>query len=214
MPKTTHQTEEWSGDFGRKYTDRNALTVEEMDAAALKRHGIIRSELYSRFVGGMDRSIRILEVGSNVGNQLRLLQRMGFKNLFGIELQPYAVELSKSHTKDVNIIQGSAFDIPFKDGWFDLVFTSGVLIHIHPDDTLAALAEVCRCSSAFVLGFEYYADELTEVEYRGQESLLWKRDFPRLYLEHLDSLELVREERIPHVDGDNVDTMFLLKKAR
>ena len=212
MAKTTAQTEEWFGDFGREYTDRNALTIEEMDERFVKQHGITRSELSARFVGDMDRSIKILEVGSNVGNQLLLLQRAGFQNLYGIELQPYAVELSKARTQNINIIQGSAFDIPFKDGWFDLVFTSGVLIHIHPDDTVAAMAEACRCSSSFVLGFEYYADELTEVEYRGHESLLWKRDFAQLYLDHFDCLELVREDRLKFLDNDNLDTMFLLKR--
>jgi len=57
---------------------------------------------------------------------------MGFTNLYGIELQWYAVEKAKEYTKGINIIQGSGFDIPFKDGYFDLVITNGVLIHIAP----------------------------------------------------------------------------------
>jgi len=68
---------------------------------------------------------RILEVGCNVGNQLRMLQRMGFNNLYGIELQQYAIEKAKALTKRINIIHGVADDIPFKDGYFDMVFTSG-----------------------------------------------------------------------------------------
>lgn len=47
------------------------------------------------FLGDLDRSLRILEVGANVGFQLALLQRMGFCNLYGIELQPYAVERAR-----------------------------------------------------------------------------------------------------------------------
>lgn len=51
----------------------------------------------------------------NIGNQLLCLQNAGFNNLYSIELQPYAVELSKSRAEGINIIQGSAFYIPFKD---------------------------------------------------------------------------------------------------
>jgi len=122
----------WSGDFGRDYTQRNPQSFEELESIYLKNYGISRTELNRKFLDGMDRSMRILEVGSNLGNQLVCLQRMGFKSLFGIELQSYAVEMAKSKTKGINIIQGEASDIPFKDGFFDMVFTSGVLIHIAP----------------------------------------------------------------------------------
>jgi len=116
------------GEFGKKYTDRNILTLDELDEMYRKKIGVSRTELNNLFIGGLDRSIKILEVGSNIGNQLLLLQKMGFKNLYGIEINSYAVEFSKSRTKNIiNIIQGSAFDIPFKDKYFDLVFTSGLL---------------------------------------------------------------------------------------
>ena len=68
--------------------------------------------------------------------QLDGLQRSGWTNLWGIELQEYAVELSKHYTNHVNIVQASGFDIPFKDNFFDLVVTNGVLIHIAPADLL------------------------------------------------------------------------------
>ena len=80
--------------------------------------------------------IRILEVGCNIGNQLRGFQRMGFTSLYGVELQQYAVEKAKMATRNINIIQGSGFDLPFKDNFFDLVCTNVVLIHISPAITI------------------------------------------------------------------------------
>jgi len=77
----------------------------------------------------------------------------------------------------------SADDIPFKDGYFDMVFTSGVLIHISPGNINRVLDEIYRCSREYIWGFEYYADDYTEVNYRGHESLLWKTNFPKLYLD-------------------------------
>ncbi len=212
MLKMTDQMEAWTGSFGQEYTDRNAISLEEMEALYKGYYGITRTELNEKFLRGIDRSIRILEVGSNVGNQLLCLQKMGFHNLYGIELQSYAVEFSKSRTRHINIIEGSAFDIPYKDGYFDLVFTSGVLIHIHPSDIAGVMEEIHRCTRDYIWGLEYYADEYTNITYRGQENLLWKTDFARLYLELFDDLELVKKEWLQYLDNDNVDSLFLLRK--
>jgi pseudaminic acid biosynthesis-associated methylase len=214
MAKITEQMQKWAGQFGKDYTDRNALSLEEMETLYERNYGQTRTELNARFLKGIDRSVRILEVGSNVGNQLLCLQRMGFNNLYGIELQSYAVELSKSRTRRINIIEGSAFDIPYKDGYFDLVFTSGVLIHVGPSDIALVVREIHRCTREYVWGFEYYADHYTEIPYRGQRNLLWKADFARLYLDQFGDLELVKEERLKYLDNDNIDTMFLLRKRR
>ena len=141
MGKFTDQMQEWSSEFGKEYTERNPHTTEVMDELYKKQFGLTRTELNLTFLDNFDRSIKILEVGSNVGAQLHGLQSIGFKNLYGIELQPHAVEVSKQNTKNINLIQGLAFDIPFKDSYFDLVFTSGVLIHINPDDLNTAMRE-------------------------------------------------------------------------
>lgn len=166
MREKTKQMDEWSGEFGQDYTNRNPQTADEMNRLYLQQFGITRSSLNEEFLGGMDRSMKILEVGANVGGQLQTLQDMGFEQLYGIELQHYAVEKAKSVTKNVNLIQATAFDIPFKDRFFDVVYASGVLIHISPDDIARALTEIHRCSARYIWGFEYYADAYTNVPYR------------------------------------------------
>ncbi|MCD6225143.1 MAG: methyltransferase domain-containing protein [Deltaproteobacteria bacterium] len=214
MDKFTRQMETWEGKFGKEYTNRNALSLNDMENLYKGRFGITRTEMNSKFIGDFDRDIKILEVGSNVGNQLLCLQKMGFNNLYGIELQGYAVELSKSRTKHINIIKGSAFDIPYKDSYFDLVFTSGVLIHINPSDISMTVKEIYRCAKEYIWGFEYYADKYTDVVYRGNKNLLWKTDFAKLYCEQFSDLGLVREERFKYINNDNIDSMFLLKKEK
>ena len=212
MSAPTPQVAAWTDEFGIEYTDRNALSTEQLDASYREKYGISRTELNQAFVGGMHRSVRVLEVGSNVGNQLLMLQQMGFKRLYGIEVQPYAVELSKTRTKGINIIEGTAFDIPFKDSYFDLVFTSGVLIHISPSDIAAAMTEIHRCTREYVWGFEYFADRYTKVAYRGHTDLLWKADFAKLYLQRFNDLALISERRIRYSHSEDVDSMFLLKR--
>jgi pseudaminic acid biosynthesis-associated methylase len=210
--KLTEQASKWIGAFGLEYTDRNPQSLEEMEELYRKNYGISRTELNGRFLDGLNRSMKILEVGSNIGHQLQCLQRMGFDRLYGIELQSYAVEIAKSKSKNINIIQGDASDIPFKDGYFDLVFSSGVLIHIDPTNLPDVLKEIHRCTKKYIFGFEYYSDETQEIPYRGNSDLLWKADFAGKYLELFDNLTLVKEERIKYLVNENVDAMFLLKK--
>src|SRR5262249_28075256 len=130
MSRTTEQMNVWLGEFGNQYTERNALSQADMEALYQRNFGITRTELNTEFLGELDRELRILEVGANVGNQLWCLQRMGFRQLYGIELQTDAVEKAKQRTSGLHIIPGSAYDIPFKDSFFDLVYTSNVLIHL------------------------------------------------------------------------------------
>jgi pseudaminic acid biosynthesis-associated methylase len=213
MEETTEQIRMWTGTFGKEYTDRNTFTLEQLDEVYRKSYGMAATELCEEFLGDLDRSIKILEVGTNIGNNLRILQRMGFKHLYGIEINNYAIEHAKANTTGINIIQASALDIPFKDSYFDLVFTFGVLIHISPADIKQAFSEIHRCSKKYIWGFEYYADEYTEVPYRGHSELMWKADFMKLYLQQFGDLELVKERRLKYLDNDNVDAMYLLKKA-
>ncbi len=210
--KQTRQIDFWQGDFGKEYNVRNSFSADEMDEAYKQRCGVTRRQMNSDFLDTINRDIRILEVGCNIGQQLRHLQLMGFENLYGIEIQHDAVERAKLCSRNINILQGSAFDIPFKEAFFGLVFTSGVLIHIAPQDIIEVLNEIVRCTSRYVWGLEYYSDNLGEVDYRGQRGFLWKQDFSGLYLKSFDGLKLVKEKRYECSDG--TDQMFLLERIR
>lgn len=214
MSKTSPQSKFWQGESGRAYTDRNPESVQELEALYLKDYGISRSAMNEEFLSGFERSIKILEVGANVGVQLEMLRQQGFENLLGIEINKYAVLQAKKLRPEIDIIVGSAFDLPFRDRYFDLVFTSGVLIHIAPHDLGQALNEIYRVSNCYIWGFEYFADELTEVKYRGQSGLLWKADFSKVYREKFPELKLVKEKKFVLQGTDNLSQMFLLEKRR
>jgi len=206
------QEKEWSGKFGKEYTDRNLMSPEEVDHLYIDNYGISRTTLNKEFLGDLEIN-RILEVGCNVGNQLLLLKKIGYANLWGIELQDYAVEIAKKRVTGINIVKGSAFDIPFKNNYFDVVFTSGLLIHISPDDIEKVLDEMYRCTNSYIWGFEYYTPkDYQMVNYRGKDNLLWKTDFSRLFLDRFPDLELLCKKIIPYKNNDNLDIMYLLKK--
>jgi pseudaminic acid biosynthesis-associated methylase len=211
----TRQLREWEAEFGRAYTDRSAVAPEAFDDLCKKDFGVSRTEINQRFLRAIPKEARILEVGCNIGNQLLLLQKLGYSNLYGIDVQGYALERARLRSHDLNLVQASAFGVPYQDGFFDLVFTAGVLIHIAPRDLALALGEIHRCSRAFIMATEYYASEPVEVCYRGKEQLLWKMDYAREYLSRFSDLHLVKEERLSYLElgNEDLDTVFLLRKA-
>ncbi|KRE97954.1 methyltransferase type 11 [Paenibacillus sp. Soil766] len=207
----TKQMEFWQGEFGAEYTARNTYSPQELDQVYLEQFGYSRSDMNREFLKGLEDS-RTLEVGCNVGNQLNVLQEIGFQKLYGLELQWYAVEKAKRLTKEINIVQGSAFDLPFKDGYFDLVYTSGVLIHISPNDIHVIMDEMYRVSSKYIWGFEYYSDRYEEIVYRENNDKMWKGNFAQLFLERFPDLKVVKDQKFPYQKTSNVDQMFLLEK--
>jgi len=211
--RETKQSREWAGDFGRAYTARNTFDPSQLDALWMTNYGVTRTAMNRKLLGAVPSDARILEVGCNVGNQLLLLYGMGFTNLSGIDVQSYAVQIAQTRVPGASIIEGSALDIPFPERHFDLVFTSGLLIHIAPADLPGVLNEIHRVAKTWILGSEYYAPTLTEVNYRGHEDLLWKDDFAKLYQQQFADLQLLQEERLPYLNSSNVDTMFLLQRA-
>lgn len=210
--QTTEQIRTWTGDFGREYTNRNNYTPSQLDEFYRQTFGVTRRELNQQLLQDVPKDARILEVGCNMGTQLLLLREMGFTELSGIEIQSYALARARERLAGAHLIQASAFSIPFEDRSFDLVFTSGVLIHIAPADLPKALSEIHRCTRRWVWGMEYYAPEMTEITYRQHHNLLWKADYARLYLDAFPDLGLVREERVRYLGSENVDTMFLLRR--
>jgi pseudaminic acid biosynthesis-associated methylase len=208
----TAQAAVWRSEFGREYSDRNTFSIEQLNQLYEENYGISREQINEKFLSGMPKCASFLEVGCNTGNELLLLQRMGYFNLSGIELQPYALNIARRRIVGVSLTLGSALAIPHENSSFDVVFTSGVLIHISPQDLPRALGEIYRCSKRYIWGFEYYAPELTEIAYRGHSKLLWKMDYAQEYLTQFSDLALVREQRLPYLRNSNVDSMFLLEK--
>jgi pseudaminic acid biosynthesis-associated methylase len=209
----TKQIDFWEGNFGKEYTDRNTHSDKDWDDFYLKTWGKTKIEINEGFIGHLPKDIKILEVGCNTGMQLNGLQRMGFENIYGIELQPYAVEQAKKFTNNINILCGSGFDLPFKDNYFDMTYTSGVLIHISPTDLPKIMSEMVRCSKKYIWGFEYYAEKTTEINYRGHTNYLWKADYAALFIKQFPDLKLIKKEMFSYIGNpDNLDCMYLLEK--
>ena len=65
------------------------------------------------------------------------------------------------------------------------------------------------------MGFEYYAKELTEINYRSHDDYLWKADYSSIFLDNFSNLRLVRKDIYPYISEQNKgneDCMYLLEK--
>jgi pseudaminic acid biosynthesis-associated methylase len=202
----------WAGKFGDDYTKRNIYGREELDELYINRYGASRTEMNQLFLGDLDRNARILEVGCNAGNQLALLQKMGFTNLHGVEINSDAAEIARTRVNGAIYSGISASDLSlFENNSFDLVFTSGVLIHINPNELLNVMSEVTRVSKKYVWGFEYFSPSHTEVNYRNKSDLLWRDNYAAMYGVYY-GLTRVKEKFYPNIGNEElIDHMFMMK---
>jgi hypothetical protein len=102
---------------------------------------------------------------------------------------------------------GDGYTLPFADGSIDLVFTSGVLIHVAPDNLGRVTDEIVRVARHYVLCIEYFSHEPQSVPYRGMEGYLFKRDFGAFYLDRYPGLRVVDYgflwQRLDSADNSN-----------
>lgn len=167
--------EDWKGDFGNEYTARNQPTA----------NGIIgRIDLWDAILMQTGYPQSTLEVGCNIGQNLSVLKRRNASAyLCGAEPNVLAAEACRSAGFPTVSDEAQALH-SFKDGAFDLVFTSGVLIHIDPDGDLHdACREIARVSRKWVVAIEYFSKQPREVVYRDRKGLLWLRDFGKFYMD-------------------------------
>jgi pseudaminic acid biosynthesis-associated methylase len=200
MQTDTPQLALWRSEFGRAYTDRNDHDRPE------------RVDAWRRLLAGLAPR-RVLEVGCNVGWNLVYLDRLGIPELYGVEPQADAVVRARARRPELGVLLGTAFDLPFRDRYFDLVFTSGVLIHIAPESLGTALDEIYRVSRRWIAAIEYDDPVEQELAYRGRAGAMWKRDHRASWRARHPDLRLVRQLELPPELGYDHCTAHLFEKA-
>ncbi len=127
----------------------------------------------------------LLECGSNIGKNIGILNHVlpsASKSI--IEISPDAYGIVTSRYQIDQSFNGPIIESSFGNEQFDLVFTMGVLIHIHPDDLLANMQKMFDYSSRYILMGEYFNRTPVMIEYHGENDKLFKRDFGKLFIEN------------------------------
>ncbi|MCA3715727.1 MAG: methyltransferase domain-containing protein [Phenylobacterium sp.] len=167
MTFKTDQEAFWAGGFGDEYASRNQGET------------LITSNVV--LFGNMLRSApgvrSVVELGCNIGLNLQALNRIDPEiALCGYEINGNAVQKARDlgiaeihHQTIIEAIPAATT--------YDLAFTKGVLIHIHPDELPRVYDNLFALSRRYILVCEYYNPSPVTVNYRGNADRLFKRDF-------------------------------------
>ena len=179
----------WQGDFGNQYVERNRSA------------GGDRGPFWRGMVERLSPST-VLEVGCNVGANLQHLDASPeVTDLWGVDVNRESLAELHARLPQVSAGWAVARNLPFRDGWFDLVFTVAVLIHVPEDALPLAMGELVRCSRRHVLCIEYRAEDTVVVDYRGQHRAFFKRDYGAIIAGLFPELALVEEGDVSKADG-------------
>lgn len=186
MAESNKQISAWRGEFGDNYVDRNTSNPERFRALTTS-----FGQILDRIHGAPPASI--LEVGANIGNNLAAIKAVSGAELHAVEPNAKARGLlaESGRVAPENIHDAMANSLPFADNSIDLVFTSGVLIHIPEEDLESVYRDIHRVASKYILSIEYFSPTPTRIQYRGETDLLFKRDFGGYWLDLFDDMEPV-----------------------
>lgn len=190
----------WYGKFGDEYTKRNDKDFQPRAAfwnMVCDRYGFAN----------------ILEVGCGSGMNLSMIAgRLDHPSCaWGIDINQTAIGLCKMRNPELNVVLSSGLDLPFRDEYFDAVFTAGVLIHQTPDTVEHMMQEIIRVSNRFVFAIEYEDEIFKEVEYRGMKGALFKGPWGDIY-EKRYGLKLLDKEPAGKDVGFDSCTFWALSK--
>lgn len=195
----------WAGEFGDRYVERNRGPQWIAGNYAM----------FGRVLRKAPGVSSVLELGANIGMNLAALGGLlPDATLDGVEINEMAVDELRQVPR-VTAHHGSLLDFAPGRQW-DLVLTSGVLIHISPEALDRAYGVIDDCAARYICVAEYFNPTPVEVPYRGHPARMWQRDFAGELLERISGLTLVDYGFVYHGDPvfplDDL-TWFLLKKC-
>jgi pseudaminic acid biosynthesis-associated methylase len=176
MTYKTEQEEFWANTYAADYIKKNS----DFD-------GLAGQKAWHEMLSKTDSISTILECGCNIGRNIKFLNNIlpsAKKSI--IELSKPAYDFVINNMEIQNSFNGSIVESELNGHTFDLVFTMGVLIHIHPDKLLDNMQRMFLYSKKYILIGEYFNRTPTMIEYQGQKDKLFKRDFGKLFIENFD----------------------------
>src|SRR3546814_5264418 len=128
----TKQVDLWRSEFGADYAERGNNRISGEGQRLLMRDW---GKMLAHAVTPGPQSV--LEVGCNIGRNLLALRHF-VPELHGIEPNPRACAIASClpELTGARIAEGAGFGLPSGEEPIDLVFTSGGLTHVAPDDQI------------------------------------------------------------------------------
>jgi len=172
------QEQFWTKEYTNEYVTRNSNFDFNLGV-----------EGWNKILNGVDKSQikTILECGSNIGRNIGLLNNVlpsSKKSIIEIAKEPFDF-VTRTYQLEYTY-NGSIIESNLQKNYFDLVFTNGVLIHIHPDEVLENMKKIYQYSNKYIIISEYFNTTPTMIEYRGKSNKLFKSDFGKTFVQNFD----------------------------
>jgi SAM-dependent methyltransferase len=115
------------------------------------------------FGARLDPSEPILDVGCFACDMLPALKRLGFHNLFGIDLNPAVLQMPDADV--VNYTVGDLLSTPWPDGSFAGISAISVIEHGVPDEELCLeVSRLLRPGGVFLFTTDYWPQKIITTE--------------------------------------------------
>lgn len=176
MHNLNEQQAFWAYQYASDYISKNSSFDVELGNDAWRKMLTKASEINA-----------VLECGCNIGRNIGFLNNVipgASKSI--IEISKPAFEFVTSHYDIDQSFNGPIVESGFASNSFELAFTIGVLIHIHPDDLLENMRKLFEYSCKYILIGEYFNRTPVMVQYQGQENKLFKSDFGKQFLSNFN----------------------------
>ena len=140
----------WEQHVNNEYYTREERGTEDYFAEIERRRYAYHyhlPELFERIASRGTADKRLLEIGSGIGIDTLQLAKLGFREVVAVDLTESAIEIATQRAareglSNVRFGIGNAEELDFEDGFFDAVYSFGV-IH-HTPDMARAVSEIHR----------------------------------------------------------------------
>jgi hypothetical protein len=186
---------DWGGSFGDSYQARNASNWASIKNRARLFGDIFQAMENANKVTSSPQAFpsSVIEVGGGCGDNLRAIDMIYERSRQPIKLMSCDPnEAARKAMADVaTVLPGDLDQLPYGDDAADMVFTSGVLIHVPPPELDRAMTEIFRVSRRWILSIEYFNPVPDEIRYQDRPGMLWRRDWGEMWLGKYPTLKVV-----------------------
>lgn len=164
----------WSGEGGEKYHARNRVKWWE------------RRKIWAGILSATS-ARSVFEGGCGAGFNLTAIKaEQPQVEVHGCDLNEVAIRQAwaagLSNVRQDSIVDAlSLYGMGSAVPLYELCMTVGVLIHVPPEALESTMRLMIDASAQYVLSIEYHAEQEEAIVYRGQEGLLWRRNYGGLY---------------------------------
>jgi pseudaminic acid biosynthesis-associated methylase len=170
------QEQFWHEEYAKEYMERNSSFNLDLGIKA-----------WATMLRNLEPIDSLLECGCNIGRNINFLNHLlpGVRKSI-IEISPEPFKMVTSNNNFEHAVNTSILDAKLPENHFDLVYTTGVLIHIAPENLLANMKKIYSMSKRYILFGEIFSRVPGTITYKGREDLLFKRDFGKYFMENFD----------------------------